>query len=211
MPIEEAALSRRQTNKTFSKKGWFRDTNSIFDDRALSPYAMLVRLYLARCANEDRLAWPSATTIAEHCNISKSSAIRAVKELESVGWIRREKRKRENGSYSSTMYYLLDKVDAIQRQKELRIKELRAMPYEEYLKTPEWQATRARMLKLAGYRCQVCNGKHNGLNVHHRTYERLGEERDSDLVVLCLLCHQMFHDNGKIVGPRHNTYKGCAS
>ena len=58
-----------------------------------------------------------------------------------------------------------------------RLDELRAMPYRKYLRTPEWQERRSRALSRAHGRCQTCNGdKH--LEVHHRTYERLGEERD---------------------------------
>jgi hypothetical protein len=31
------------------------------------------------------------------------------------------------------------------------------------------------------------------LEVHHRTYERLGDERDEDLEVLCTRCHEQHH------------------
>lgn len=72
--------------------------------------------------------------------------------------------------------------------------ELKSMAYEEYLKTPEWQERRKKALANAKHRCQVCNSKDN-LNVHHRTYERLGEELPSDLTVLCYECHGLFHSN----------------
>jgi hypothetical protein len=42
---------------------------------------------------------------------------------------------------------------------------------------------------LAGYRCERCEGKRD-LEVHHRTYERLGREWDQDLEVLCCRCHE---------------------
>jgi hypothetical protein len=51
------------------------------------------------------------------------------------------------------------------RQK--RLKELRQMLCEKYLKTPEWQERRRRHLKSAGYRCQVCNAENTRLDVHH--------------------------------------------
>jgi len=66
-----------------------------------------------------------------------------------------------------------------------RLSELRAMPYEEYLKTPEWLVTRKRILKRANYQCQKCNATNVLFNVHHYTYERLGCEEDDDLVTLC--------------------------
>lgn len=82
------------------------------------------------------------------------------------------------------------------RQMEIvrqRIEELRTMPYGAYLATSEWIATRTRMLKRAGFRCQLCN-KQGRLNVHHRTYERRGQEDYKDLIVLCGTCHAKFHD-----------------
>ena len=71
---------------------------------------------------------------------------------------------------------------------------LRAMPYADYLKTPEWQETRTEALERSGHKCQVCNNGDAQLDVHHRTYERRGNERSEDLVVLCHKCHGKFHD-----------------
>ena len=78
-----------------------------------------------------------------------------------------------------------------------RVAELAAMPYPDYLLTPEWQERRGVMLKLAGYRCRVCNAD-KLLHVHHRTYERRGNELPGDLIVLCDGCHKLFHDNRKL-------------
>lgn len=75
----------------------------------------------------------------------------------------------------------------------LRLQELKAMDYKDFLKTPEWDKTRKRMLRLAGYRCQLCNKTNTILNVHHKTYDRIGEEFDDDLIVLCKNCHKKFH------------------
>lgn len=74
---------------------------------------------------------------------------------------------------------------------------LRAMPYAEYLLTDHWQEQRQAALERANHRCQVCNATIT-LNVHHRTYERRGDELPEDLIVLCQGCHQLFHDNGKL-------------
>ncbi len=75
---------------------------------------------------------------------------------------------------------------------EQRTTELKTMPYEEYLQTPEWMERRALMIERAGNRCQVCNSGED-LNVHHRTYERRGNEDPGDLTVLCQQCHAWFH------------------
>lgn len=78
-----------------------------------------------------------------------------------------------------------------------RIQQLAEMPYREYLRTREWQARRTVMRSLANERCQLCNSP-DGLNVHHRTYDRRGYERWSDLIVLCSSCHTLFHKNRKL-------------
>ena len=59
---------------------------------------------------------------------------------------------------------------------EARLAELRAMPYPLYLKTPEWRRTRAAALLRAGNACSLDVTHTDGLEVHHRTYERLGAE-----------------------------------
>ena len=40
--------------------------------------------------------------------------------------------------------------------------------------------------------CDLC-ARDKQLDVYHRTYERLGFERQSDLIVLCHDCHQDHH------------------
>ncbi len=85
-----------------------------------------------------------------------------------------------------------------QEQRKARLEELHTMPYREYLFTPEWQERRRRILERDEYRCQICNSPHR-LNVHHRDYSRRGYENDTDLVTLCQGCHQVFHENGRLV------------
>lgn len=70
--------------------------------------------------------------------------------------------------------------------------------YRDYLQTPQWYATRARRLDVAGNRCEfTLNGRRctdtRSLNVHHRNYQRLGAELDGDLEVLCRLHHLVRH------------------
>lgn len=66
--------------------------------------------------------------------------------------------------------------------------------YDEYLASPEWRSRREWALERADRRCQLCNTTRTPLHVHHRTYERLGAELPSDVIVLCGQCHQTFHD-----------------
>lgn len=65
--------------------------------------------------------------------------------------------------------------------------------YSAYLHSDAWRLKRLVVIDLAGGRCQVCNSPKR-LDVHHRTYERIGEEAPGDLTVLCRKCHSLFHE-----------------
>ncbi len=70
--------------------------------------------------------------------------------------------------------------------------DLKTMEYRAYLATPHWQRIRQGALARAAYKCILCDGTSN-LNVHHKNYERRGQERPDDLIVLCKRCHQTHH------------------
>lgn len=66
--------------------------------------------------------------------------------------------------------------------------------YTAYMNSAAWRTNpvRLRELEAAGFQCRLCpNSRATGhkLEAHHRTYERLGRERDGDLVALCSECH----------------------
>jgi 5-methylcytosine-specific restriction endonuclease McrA len=67
------------------------------------------------------------------------------------------------------------------------------MDYESYINSAQWRDSAARLgeLEAANFRCRICNGSEPDvqLQVHHRTYERLGHERVGDLTTLCMNCH----------------------
>jgi hypothetical protein len=75
-----------------------------------------------------------------------------------------------------------------------QIKAFRRMDYEQYLRTAHWYRQRNRALKLAEHRCHRCDANRQ-LQVHHLCYDRLGEELDSDLEVVCRGCHLGEHAN----------------
>jgi 5-methylcytosine-specific restriction endonuclease McrA len=74
-----------------------------------------------------------------------------------------------------------------------RAAKLQSMPYAEYLETPEWHYRRRQVVKAAERKCQYCGIPTHDLNVHHRTYERLGNEDPDDLIALCRDCHEREH------------------
>ncbi|MCY9546757.1 helix-turn-helix domain-containing protein [Lysinibacillus xylanilyticus] len=59
--------------------------------------------------NNSKQAYPSAQTLAEIVGVGRNSVFRALKSLESIGYIRREKRAFGQGKQTTNVYYLLDK------------------------------------------------------------------------------------------------------
>lgn len=74
-----------------------------------------------------------------------------------------------------------------------KVRALREMPYEEYLRSPWWRLRRHARLKQADGKCERCGKVISIADVHHVHYDRKGEERDRDLEVLCRDCHGKLH------------------
>lgn len=72
------------------------------------------------------------------------------------------------------------------------------MKYKPYISSPRWRNNPARLaeLKASGFRCRLCYASEDEaeLQVHHRTYERLGCELAGDLLTLCKDCHFIVTD-----------------
>lgn len=63
------------------------------------------------------------------------------------------------------------------------------LEYQEvYLKSEHWQKVKRRMYRTFRA-CELCKKRGVRLNIHHITYNRLGNEDTSDLIVLCEDCH----------------------
>lgn len=67
------------------------------------------------------------------------------------------------------------------------------LDYYSYIGSVRWRNNPARLaaLEASGFRCWLCNASQDEarIEVHHRTYERLGCERADDLIALCSDCH----------------------
>jgi 5-methylcytosine-specific restriction endonuclease McrA len=62
--------------------------------------------------------------------------------------------------------------------------------YEAHLASEEWAAMKRALLQERGARCERC-GAPPPLELHHKTYERLGRELPSDLELVCPECHPL--------------------
>lgn len=69
--------------------------------------------------------------------------------------------------------------------------------YAQYLMSPEWKSVRSRWMAsefCMGDMCHTagCRSLY-ALQLHHRTYARIGYEDMSDLVLVCQSCHHKIH------------------
>jgi 5-methylcytosine-specific restriction endonuclease McrA len=65
-----------------------------------------------------------------------------------------------------------------------------SLSYSALLRSPRWQAMRRARIAWCGWRCERCDCLAYDLELHHLNYDRLGEERAEDLVLLCPPCHR---------------------
>ncbi len=74
--------------------------------------------------------------------------------------------------------------------------------YKEYIKSEDWQDVRRRyfaskLWKVQGKKCYCCEER-KPVDLHHKTYKRLGYERLGDLIAICRDCHNETHELVKI-------------
>ncbi len=77
---------------------------SIYSDDNLPHRAKAVYMYLRDRMNGERKCWPGIRRIASDLHLSRSTIKRALVELERSGYLRRERRNRENGGDTSNLY-----------------------------------------------------------------------------------------------------------
>lgn len=65
--------------------------------------------------------------------------------------------------------------------------------YNVYLQSPEWRKRRRLVFKRCGGFCEGC-GLHPATQVHHLTYEHMGNEFLWELRGICSVCHMRIHD-----------------
>lgn len=66
-----------------------------------------------------------------------------------------------------------------------------SVDYQSYIISDAWRRRRAKFLRIQPH-CQACGTK-TRLQVHHLTYEHLGDEPNGDLMTLCESHHSAVH------------------
>ena len=64
--------------------------------------------------------------------------------------------------------------------------------YAEYLKSSHWSLFKFNIIAARGMKCERCNSLKD-IDLHHRTYRRIGTELPEDVELLCRVCHNREH------------------
>ena len=87
------------------RKNWFYSYNAIFSSD-LSIHAKILYLYLCRCADSTAHSFPSKKNMMAACSMGRTSAGKALRELETVKLLVRTFRYRENNGQTSSDYVI---------------------------------------------------------------------------------------------------------
>ena len=87
---------------------YFQVPNKIFEVEDISIYAKMTYMYLARCGNQGKQAFPSYKTIADKCGMSRRKAIDSVKELIENKLLRKTERKIKPDMNKTNLYEVLN-------------------------------------------------------------------------------------------------------
>lgn len=81
---------------------------------------------------------------------------------------------------------------------------LRQNPYLATLSSKEFKRRKTARVKATRSHCERCGlyFPRSGLQLHHKTYERLGNELETDLELLCRECHIVADRERQCAHPR---------
>lgn len=65
--------------------------------------------------------------------------------------------------------------------------------YSNYMRSKHWRKFRKKMWKQKPHRCWICNMETQKLDLHHKTYKNLGNEKANQVIFLCRPCHSKLH------------------
>jgi len=84
------------------------------------------------------------------------------------------------------------KIDNLPKKKKAKNKKPE-LNYYVYLRSKIWKRKRLKTLVKANYLCESCK-KNKATQIHHKTYKRIFNEKQNDLIALCNVCHKMEHN-----------------
>lgn len=82
------------------------------------------------------------------------------------------------------------------RKFKKRLKQLGFASYRDYLNSELWKNNRRRFLESGFFngKCKICHCRSSRIEIHHRSYKRIGQEMLIDMIGVCPECHEAIHD-----------------
>ncbi len=65
--------------------------------------------------------------------------------------------------------------------------------YKKYICSPDWEAKKKLYYANHEKVCRSCGSDEREMHLHHRSYARIYNEADNDLMPLCSMCHSALH------------------
>lgn len=65
--------------------------------------------------------------------------------------------------------------------------------YKKYMRSKKWKARRKLKGESVNWTCEKCGDNTPPMFIHHKHYDTLGNESNSDLEALCKNCHEAKH------------------
>lgn len=65
--------------------------------------------------------------------------------------------------------------------------------YTKYINSTEWASRKASYYETHHKECRSCGADDKEIHLHHRSYARIYQEEDGDLIPMCIDCHAMLH------------------
>lgn len=124
----------------------------------------------------------------EHCGLKLSSAIAHEKAGNPSDYTPADMAAAAEG-YVADRQGRLDKISS---QAAQRCQEANRASYDDYLRSDAWRRKTALILKRAGGTCEGCLSR-PATQVHHLTYEHVGQEFAFELIAVCGHCHARIH------------------
>jgi predicted transcriptional regulator len=78
----------------------------LYEDDRLPNRAKLVYVYLHDRMDGEKKTWPGINRIGSDLSLSRSTVKRAIGDLETAGYVRKEAAFRKNGSHTSNRYFI---------------------------------------------------------------------------------------------------------
>lgn len=82
--------------------------------------------------------------------------------------------------------------------------------YKDYLKGLHWSIFKTKYFQYHKKECSIC-GKKYGIQLHHLTYDNIGNETFDDVICVCGECHDKIHEELKYNKNLNNQIKKCKS